>query len=460
MTELFTDEWARAWGDALNASESYRNAGKHWKGAIVMEALADPARGLPQTASVHLDLMNGACRSARLATADDIATAEYLISGTLATWLTVLDGVIAPTMAILRGRLTLRRGSLAGLLPHVNAAAELVRVAQTVRAKAETSATTRAETSTLALPPVPSTPRPVRGAMQSTSPVGLRFDSFPMRLWDKAKRLGIWNPADIDFSLDQRDWATLNDGERDLLLRLASLFQAGEEAVTIDILPLLDIVAQEGRLEEQLYLTSFIWEEAKHVEAIRRFLDAVGAQNQDLTRYYTPSYRAIFIDALPDAMQRLRHDRSPVAQARASATYNLIVEGVLAETGYYVFHSVLEQRGIMPGMQRVMSYLKQDESRHLAYGIFLLSRLVIEHGDPVWQAIVERMNALLDPAVSIIGEAFAAYPADAVPFGLEAALFVDYAMGQFQRRMDRVERARGQTAAHLDDDSQALIAHL
>lgn len=460
MTELFTDEWARAWGDALNASESYRNAGKHWKGAIVMEALADPARGLPQTASVHLDLMNGACRSARLATADDIATADYLISGTLATWLTVLDGVIAPTMAILRGRLKLRRGSLAGLLPHVNAAAELVRVAQTVRAKAETPPATRAETSTLAMPPVPSTPRPVRGAMQSTSPVGLRFDSFPMRLWDKAKRFGIWNPADIDFSQDQRDWATLNDGERDLLVRLASLFQAGEEAVTIDILPLLDIVAQEGRLEEQLYLTSFIWEEAKHVEAIRRFLDAVGAQNQDLTRYYTPSYRAIFIDALPDAMQRLRHDRSPVAQARASATYNLIVEGVLAETGYYVFHRVLEQRGIMPGMQRVMSYLKQDESRHLAYGIFLLSRLVIEHGDPVWQAIVERMNALLDPAVSIIGEAFAAYPADAVPFGLEVAPFVDYAMGQFQRRMDRVERARSQTAAHLDEDSQALIAHL
>ncbi len=452
MTELFTEAWASAWGDALNQSDAYRAAGKHWEGPIVLEALADPALGLARTAAVYLDLWRGSCRAARLATADDLGHAHYVISGPLAAWLGVLDGDMAPTMAILRGKLKLTRGSLAGLLPHVHAATELVRVAQAVRARESR----REETGPPAVPtPVPAT-GPAASSfashdrLQSTSVVGLRFDTFPMRLWDKAKRLGIWNPADIDFSQDQRDWARLADGERDLLLRLAALFQAGEEAVTIDILPLLDVVAQEGRLEEQLYLTSFVFEEAKHVEAIRRFLDAVGASGQDLTRFHSPAYRTVFIEALPAAMQRLRTDRSPVAQARASATYNLIVEGVLAETGYHVFHRILHERGILPGMQQVATYLKADESRHLAYGIFLLSRLVVEHGDPVWEAIVERMNALLDPAIAIIGEAFAAYPAEAIPFGLTPDPFVEFAMGQFRRRMDRVERSRGLTMAALD----------
>jgi ribonucleoside-diphosphate reductase beta chain len=456
MTELFTNSWAAAWGVALNQSEDYRKAGKSWDGAIVLEALADLNRGMAASAAVYLDLSQGTCREARLATEADLRSASYVISGPFAVWLTVLDGEIAPTMAILRGKLKLKRGSLAGLLPHVHAATALVRVAQTVVTTAPPSAgdVPRGSGSPAAEPvSVPFPAPPTRQLMQSTSATGLRYDLFPMKLWDKAKRLGIWNPADIDFSQDTRDWQTLSDGERDLLLRLAALFQAGEEAVTIDILPLLDVIASEGRLEEQLYLTSFIWEEAKHVEAIRRFLDAVGAHGQDLAHFHSPSYCTIFSEALPEAMSRLRTDRSPIAQARASATYNMIVEGVLAETGYHVFHRILTERNIMPGMQTVAGYLKADESRHLAYGIFLLSRLTVEHGDVVWDAIVERMNTLLDPAIAIIGEAFAAYPADAVPFGLTPEPFVQYAMGQFQKRMDRVERARHESLVELNAQS-------
>lgn len=439
MAELFSNRWVEAWGTALNQSEAYREAGKSWEGALVLEAQADPTRGLSETAAVYLDLFRGRCRAARTATADDAALASYVITGPMAVWVAVLDGKVAPTMAILRGKLRLKRGSLAGLLPHVHAATALVRVARSVVTTTESLLSTVVPPSRAEHVP---TRAPRRHVMQSTSPVGLRYDLFPMVLWDKAKRLGIWNPADIDFSQDRRDWMGLDTGEQDLLLRLVALFQGGEEAVTIDILPLVDVIASEGRLEEQLYLTSFIWEEAKHVEALRRFLDAVGASGQDLAHYHSPSYRTIFEEALPEAMSRLRTDRSPVAQARASATYNLIVEGVLAETGYHVFHRILTDRGIMPGMQQVATYLKADESRHMAYGIYLLSRLTVEHGEIVWDAIVDRMNALLDPAIAIIGEAFAAYPMDAVPFGLTPEPFVQFAMSQFQKRLDTVERAR------------------
>jgi ribonucleoside-diphosphate reductase beta chain len=122
---------------------------------------------------------------------------------------------------------------------------------------------------------------------------------------------------------------------------------------------------------------------------------------------------------------------------------------VLAETGYHLYHRVLATRGIMPGMQRVAALLKADESRHLAYGIYLLSRLVAEHGDVVWHAITQRMDELLAPAIEIINEAFAAYPPDNLPFGLEPESFVHYATGQFQKRMDRIELARRQTLAEV-----------
>jgi hypothetical protein len=32
-----------------------------------------------------------------------------------------------------------------------------------------------------------------------------------MRLYERAKRLGVWNPSDIDLSKDKADWANLKD---------------------------------------------------------------------------------------------------------------------------------------------------------------------------------------------------------------------------------------------------------
>jgi ribonucleoside-diphosphate reductase beta chain len=287
----------------------------------------------------------------------------------------------------------------------------------------------------------------VTRSFQTTSPRGLAYDSFPFKLWQKAKRYGVWDPAAIDFGRDASDWRTLTDPERDLLLRLTALFQGGEEAVTLDLLPLIGAVAADGQLEEEIYLTSFLWEEAKHVEFFRRFLDGVTGERTDLGRYHTPSYVALFGTELPVAMDRLRDDRTPAALARASVTYNMIVEGVLAETGYHGYYSALRRRGVLPAMQAGITEVKRDESRHLAYGVYLLSRLVAEHGDPVWDAIEERMNALLPLAVGVIAEAFAPY--DPIPFGLELEEFIGFAMRQFQGRFARIERARDQDLAAI-----------
>ena len=41
--------------------------------------------------------------------------------------------------------------------------------------------------------------------LQTTSPRGLDRESLPFRLFEKAKRFGIWNPSDIDFAQDRAD---------------------------------------------------------------------------------------------------------------------------------------------------------------------------------------------------------------------------------------------------------------
>jgi len=278
------------------------------------------------------------------------------------------------------------------------------------------------------------------GSWRSTSSGGLDVQSPAWKLWEKAKELGVWNPAAVDLARDREDWQRLDEGERDVLLRLTSLFVGGEEAVTVHLLPLVQVIAAEGRLEEEMFLTAFLFEEAKHVDAFHRFLVEVAQERSDLSRYHSPSWRVIFHEELPRAMGRLRHDPSPLAQAEASATYNMIVEGVLAETGYHGYHATLGRNGILPGMQELVSLIKRDESRHIAYGVHLLSRLAAEGGEEVWAAIQRRLSELLPAAIGVIGELFAAY--DTMPFGLDLAEFTDYAQRQFASRVNRIERAR------------------
>jgi ribonucleoside-diphosphate reductase beta chain len=288
----------------------------------------------------------------------------------------------------------------------------------------------------------------------TTTTRGLRRELPAMRLYEKAKRLGIWNPSDIDLRPDREHWLALEADEQDILLRLTAMFQAGEEAVTLDLLPLIMTIAAEGRVEEEMYLTTFLFEEAKHTDFFNRFLAEVATAGGDLGCYHTPSYRELFYRELPQALDALRGDPSAAAQIRASVTYNMIVEGMLAETGYHAYFTVLERRNLMPGTRQGIALLKQDESRHIAYGIYLLSRLVADDA-ALWDVLEGRMNELLPGALGVIGDVFSAY--DTVPFGLVEEDFTDYALSQFQKRVARLERAREMTLDEIATATNHVI---
>ncbi|MAT57480.1 MAG: ribonucleotide-diphosphate reductase [Ignavibacteriae bacterium] len=274
---------------------------------------------------------------------------------------------------------------------------------------------------------------------KTTSETGLDKESFPFKLYQKAKKFGIWNPEEIDFTKDKTDWINLNEKEKDVILRLTAMFQAGEESVTEHILPLISVIAKRKELEEEMYLTTFLFEEAKHTEFFRKFLDDVTESKFDLTKYHTENYRTLFYEELPNAMNNLLTDDSDEALVIASTTYNMIVEGILAETGYHAYFTMLKRNGIMEGMQNGITLLKRDESRHIAYGVYLLAKS-IKNDPSLFEKIEERMNSLFLIAMGIISEIFESY--DEMPFGLKMEDFTDFALDQFNKRFEKLERAK------------------
>jgi len=293
-----------------------------------------------------------------------------------------------------------------------------------------------------------------RSEYLSISRRGIDFDSVPMRLFQKSKKLGTWDGMAFDLSQDRRDWETLDQTRRDDLIGTTTLFQAGEEAVTLDLLPLVMAVARQGRLEEEIYLTSFLWEEAKHTEFFRRWLDEVPRiGGQDLHEYIGPNYRTLFFEELPTAMGRLLTDQSNEALARALTTYNMMIEGVLAETGYHSYSKLLEAGRLFPGLAGALKLISRDETRHIRFGVYML-QLLIQQDGAMWDVVQRRMEELMPIVLGIVGPPppeEGEIPADSV-FAADPDEMSRFAMTQYQRRMHVLERARGQELAELEEE--------
>lgn len=278
---------------------------------------------------------------------------------------------------------------------------------------------------------------------------GFNWDSFPLRLFVKGNKK-FWNPADIDFSRDYADWANLGPEERRSATYLCAQFIAGEEAVTEDIQPFMKAMAAENRIGDEMYLSQFCFEEAKHTQVFRQWMDAVGL-TEDLHPFVAdnPHYRTLFYEELPESLRVLEYDPSPVNQVRASVTYNHVIEGSLALTGYYAWQRICTEENILPGMQELVRRIGDDERRHMAWGTFTCRRHVAAD-DSLWDVVQERMNELLPHALNMIQWVQDQF--DEPPFNTDPEELLQYAGDRAQRRLGAIESARGADVAKIDLD--------
>ena len=284
---------------------------------------------------------------------------------------------------------------------------------------------------------------------------GLNRESFPMRLFLKGNARH-WNPADIDLSQDARDFAAMTDREREYATMLAAQFLAGEESVTQDMQPFVAAMAAEGRFADEMYLTQFVYEEAKHALAFRLWFDAVGVLS-DLHEFVEANepLSQIFTRELPDSLYALAQDTGPVNQIRASVTYNHVVEGCLALTGYYGWNKVCSSRGILPGMQQIIKHIGDDERRHMAWGTFTCRRHVAAD-DNNWQVVQDRMGELMGLALATVEGGTAHFDNDP-PFGIDPDDLSAYAADKLTRRLGAIESARGADIRLIDRDASPEV---
>jgi ribonucleoside-diphosphate reductase beta chain len=278
----------------------------------------------------------------------------------------------------------------------------------------------------------------VHEQFQSSSDKLLDWNHPMYKLYEKAKKFGGWNPKDIDFSVDKSNFQKASEKEHKLIARLIAMFGAGEEAVTLDFLPVMYTIANEGRLEDTIYLTTFLYEEAKHTEFFARWRQEVGL-TEDLSKYHCDNYKKIFYEKLPEAMNALYTDNSPETQIRALTTYHMVVEGMLAESGYHSFRMGFQANGLLPGIIKGIKNLSRDEGRHIGFGTYTIQRLISR--DPkLYHVFTQTMDDLLPYAIGLINDTLEITEGEHV-YGVDWSQLTDYALDQYNHREAAISRA-------------------
>jgi ribonucleoside-diphosphate reductase beta chain len=288
------------------------------------------------------------------------------------------------------------------------------------------------------------------GRYQTATTGGIDYSSVPWRLWEKSKKL-FWDPADLDFTQDVIDWRDMPDEERTLVAMSARGFMVGEEAVTLDIIPLLRCMSDLGRLEDTMYLAMFTMEEAKHTDMFRRWFDAVGMDPSSLDDLVAEQQaardrRGIFDGPLTEVMRRLDTDRSPQAILDASIIYNQFIEGVLAVAGYQRWDETFRRVDKLPGLQAGLKLTQRDERRHIAYGTYL-SRRVLAENPGLWEWFEARWAKLTtNLTVGYGAEADSARQR-------EAAELTERYQRLSKRRLEALAVARTMQVAEVDESA-------
>ncbi|WP_207587696.1 ribonucleotide-diphosphate reductase subunit beta [Halomontanus rarus] len=248
-----------------------------------------------------------------------------------------------------------------------------------------------------------------------------------------------WDPHEIDLSTDRDAIAALPDAEFEGLRRTLALFGAGEEAVTEDLVPLASVLEN---VTDQLYVSTQLYDEAKHADYFERYWDTV-VTPEERRRGLEPTsptderwFPAAYVELLERnerAMNRLLTADTLENRARAYCHYHLAIEGILAQTGYYSVQTEFSREAApsMPGLVEGFSRIRADEGRHVGFGMWKLKTLVHDRG--VEPTLVEETVAdLADLATEVVSEATVDED------GSVAEKLAAYATRKHAERMDQI----------------------
>lgn len=196
--------------------------------------------------------------------------------------------------------------------------------------------------------------------------------------WEKQQ----WKASEIDFSLDQQQWAAMSHDEHMMrIYGLAAFFQ-GEASVTDTLSPYVIAMPEE---EMRLFTITQQVDEARHTIFFARFFNEVIGLDRgkledtlsEVQQYMNPDLKYILMESLDNVGERLRQNpKSRETLVEGVTLYHVIIEGTMALAGQRGILENYREYNLFPGFRGGFTAVARDESRHVVFGVKFLRDMV------------------------------------------------------------------------------------
>ena len=123
MHEFGSDEWMKAFKEAINTSGAYADAAKTWEGDFYF--IVDPGGPIDEEIVLYVDLWHGKCREAYRVADRSAKEPEFVINAPESVWRKVIEKQLDAIQGMMTRQLKLK-GNMVKIMKAVKAAKELV----------------------------------------------------------------------------------------------------------------------------------------------------------------------------------------------------------------------------------------------------------------------------------------------------------------------------------------------
>jgi ribonucleoside-diphosphate reductase beta chain len=113
-----------------------------------------------------------------------------------------------------------------------------------------------------------------------------------------------------------------------------------------------------------------------------------------------------------------------------------VIEGVNAESSYPIFFDLIDTSNRFSALATGIRLIRRDEARHIAFGTWLLQRLV--ERTPELRDVFDSEMASLRPYALGIGQTFEPF-GDAPPFGLDPSKYLALSLENYEAQLRAID---------------------
>jgi ribonucleoside-diphosphate reductase beta chain len=223
------------------------------------------------------------------------------------------------------------------------------------------------------------TPDEVLAAVLDVAEVKYSFRDFYHR-WEHQQ----WQATEVDLTKDAEQWPGIPAVVTKTLADVMANFYNGEESVTRNLGPIL---LAAPRIEHEIFLSTQIVDEARHLVFFERYFKEVIGQDGDAEAHiasfmpqYSRWYKTLFfddrlgLDGRSDALRR--HPDDIGLYAETITLYHLVLESGLALLGQRFLLDICRGLDVLPGFYEGFMAVTRDESRHVGGGVRIIRELL------------------------------------------------------------------------------------